>query len=70
MAIGGGGKVKAAAAAAAVVLGANTLEPGETVDGAVFLPTQNKALGSGKLVVDAAAQHFEFTLAPNPAPAK
>lgn len=70
LAIGGGSRARAAAAAAAVVLGSNTLEPGETVDGAVFLPTQNKALGSGKLIVDAAAQHFEFTIAPAPAPAK
>jgi hypothetical protein len=70
MAIGGGGKARAAAAAAAVVLGTNTMEPGATVDGAVFLPTQNKPLGSGKLIFDAAAQHFEFTIVAVPAPAK
>jgi hypothetical protein len=70
MAIGGGSKVRAAAAAAAVVLGTSSIEPGESVDGAVFLPTQNKALGSGKLIVDAAAQHFEFTIEPPPAPSK
>ncbi len=70
LAIGGGGKVRAAAAAAAVVLGSSTLEPGGTVDGAVFLPTQKKPLGAGKLIVDAAAQHFEFTIEAAPAPAK
>jgi hypothetical protein len=70
MAIGGGGKARAAAAAAAVVLGSSTIEPGATVDGAVFLPTQNKPLGAGKLIFDAAAQHFEFTIEPLPAPAK
>lgn len=70
MTMGGGSKVRAAAAAAAVVLGTTTLESGETVDGAVFLPTQNKPLGGGKLIVDAAAQHFEFTIEPPRAPAK
>lgn len=70
MAIGGGARVRAAAAAAAVVLGTSTLESGESVDGAIFIPTQNRALGAGKLIVDTAAQHFEFTIEPPPAPAK
>jgi hypothetical protein len=70
MGIGGGGKARAAAAAASIVLGTSTLEAGATVDGAVFVPTQNKPLGAGKLIFDAAAQHFEFTVVPAPVPAK
>lgn len=66
----GGGRMKAAAAAAAVVLGTSRLAPGQSNDGAVFLPTSNKPLGAGTLVLEAAEERFEFTIAPPPAPSR
>ena len=66
----GGTKMRAAAAAAAIVLGSSKLAPGQSTDGAVFFPTSNKALGAGTLVLEAAGETFEFTLAPEPAPAR
>jgi len=62
----GGTKMRAAAAAAAIVLGSRKLEPGESIDGAVFVPTSNKPLGAGTLVLEAAGETFEFTLVPEP----
>lgn len=66
----GGGRMKAAAAAAAVVLGSSKVEPGQTHDGAVFLPTSNKPLGAGTLVLEAGDDRFEFQLTPPPAPSR
>jgi hypothetical protein len=66
----GGTKMRAAAAAAAIVLGTNKIEPGQTTDGAVFFRTKNKPLGAGTLVLEAAGETFEFTLAPEAAPAR
>jgi hypothetical protein len=66
----GGGRMKAAAAAAAVVLGSSRLEPGQSNDGAVFLPTSNKPLGAGTLVLETQDQRYEFKLTPPPAPAR
>jgi len=66
----GGTKMRAAAAAAAIVLGSYQLEPGGSIDGAVFIPSKNKPLGAGKLTVEAAGETFEFTLAGEPAPAR
>ena len=34
--------------------------PGQSTDGAVFYPTKGKPLGAGRLMVDAAAEMFEF----------
>ncbi len=53
----------AGAAAAAIVLGANEIKPGVTVDGAVFFPISNRPLGAGKLTFEAAGQQFEYTIA-------
>lgn len=66
----GSTRMRAAAAAAAIVLGSNQLEPGASLDGAVFLPSKNKPLGGGTLTLDAAGETFEFTLAAEPAPAR
>lgn len=66
----GNTRKSAGAAAAAVVLGSRELLPGATVDGAVFLPTSNRPLGAGKLVFDTEDQHFEFTIAALPLPAR
>ena len=60
----------AAAAAAAIVLGSNKLAPGDSTDGAVFLPTQNRPMGEGVLTVEAAGEVFEFKVAAEPAPAR
>ena len=56
----GSTKLKAAAAASAIVLVTTKLMPGQSTDGAVFYPTGGKPLGSGRLIVDAAAEVFEF----------
>lgn len=53
-------KLKAAAAASAIAFVPTKLKPGESTDGAVFYPTAGKALGSGKLVVNAGGEIFEF----------
>src|SRR5581483_2141657 len=56
----GSTKLKAAAAASAIALVATKLAPGQSTDGAVFYPSGNKPLGSGKLIVNAAGEIFEF----------
>jgi hypothetical protein len=53
-------KIKAAAAASAIAFVAVKLSPGDSTDGAVFFPSNGKALGAGKLVVTAAGETFEF----------
>src|SRR5581483_8071921 len=53
-------KLKAAAAASAIVLVRTRLNPGQSTDGALFLPNTAKVLGPGKLIVHAAAETFEF----------
>jgi hypothetical protein len=53
-------KWKAAAAASAIVFVSSKLTPGETTDGAIFWATAGKPLGSGKLIVHAAGELFEF----------
>lgn len=65
-----GGKMRAAAAAAAVVLGASKLAPGQSHDGAIFLPTSNKPLGAGTLVLEAEGERFEFAITPPPVAAR
>ena len=55
-------KLKAAAAASAIVFVPTKLVPGETADGAIFLVTQGKVLGSGKLRVLTNGMLFEFNL--------
>ena len=56
----GSTKLKAAAAASAIALVTTRLAPGQSTDGAVFYPSGGKPLGSGRLIVDAAAEVFEF----------
>jgi hypothetical protein len=54
-------KLKAAAAASAIALVLTKLAPGESTDGAVFLPVEHKnSLGEGHLVVKAGGETFEF----------
>jgi hypothetical protein len=53
-------RIKAAAAASAIVMVPVKLKPGESTDGAVFYPNGGKALGAGKLSMQAAGTVFEF----------
>jgi hypothetical protein len=53
-------KLKAAAAASALAMVQTKLGPGESTDGAVFFPTDGKALGPGKLIVRTNTDTFEF----------
>ena len=63
----GSTKLTAAAAASAIVLASMKLLPGQSTDGAVFFPNQNKPLGAGKLVGDTAGEIFTFPLDAEPA---
>jgi len=56
----GSTKLKAAAAASAIALVTTKLTPGQSTDGAVFYPSGGKPLGTGRLIVNAAAEVFEF----------
>jgi hypothetical protein len=56
----GSTKLKAASAASAIALVTTKLTPGQSTDGAVFYPSGGKPLGAGKLIVNAAAEVFEF----------
>jgi hypothetical protein len=60
----GSTKLKAASAASAIALVTAKLEPGQSTDGAVFYPTGGKPLGAGRLIVNAAAEVFEFPVEP------
>jgi hypothetical protein len=53
-------RLKAAAAASALAMVQTKLGPGESTDGAVFFPTDGKALGPGKLIVRTNTDTFEF----------
>ncbi|MBZ5580067.1 MAG: hypothetical protein LAP40_26200 [Acidobacteriia bacterium] len=53
-------KLKAAATASALALVQTQLPPGESTDGAVFIPTEGKPLGRGHLVVRTNTDVFEF----------
>jgi hypothetical protein len=53
-------KLKAAAAASALAMVQTKLGPGESTDGAVFFPTDGKALGPGRLIVRTNTDTFEF----------
>ena len=67
MASSGSSRLNAAAVASAIVLATIKLTPGQSTDGAVFLPNQGKPLGPGKLVADTAGETFTFALSPEPA---
>ena len=53
-------KLRAAATASAVALVPTKLVPGETTDGAIFLPTDGKALGPGRVQVRTNSDTFDF----------
>lgn len=56
----GSAKLKAAATASAIAFVPTKLKPGESTDGAIFIPSSGRALGPGTLVVHAAGETFEF----------
>ena len=53
-------RLKAAAAASALAMVQTKLLAGESTDGAVFFPTDGKALGPGRLIVRTNTDTFEF----------
>jgi hypothetical protein len=53
-------KLKAAATASALALVLTKLAPGESTDGAVFIPTEGKPLGPGHLEVRTNTDVFQF----------
>jgi hypothetical protein len=56
----GSSKLRAAATASAVAFVQTKLAPGETTDGAIFLPTEGKPLGPGRLEVRTNTDTFDF----------
>jgi hypothetical protein len=56
----GSSKRRSAAAASAIALVQTKLAPGESVDGAVFFPSEGKALVGGRLVVRTNTDVFQF----------
>ena len=56
----GATKIKAAAAGSAISFPTTTLAPGQSTDGAVFVPNQGKPLGPGRLIIQAAGESFVF----------
>jgi hypothetical protein len=61
-------RLKAAAAASALAMVQTKLAAGESTDGAVFFPTEGKALGPGRLIVRTNTDVFEFNATGPPAP--
>ncbi|MGC2659672.1 MAG: hypothetical protein WA324_17065 [Bryobacteraceae bacterium] len=61
-------KFKAAAEASAIALVPTKLKPGDSADGAVFFPNQNKekTLGAGRLNVHTCGESFDFDAPPEP----
>jgi hypothetical protein len=53
-------RLKAAATASAIVLVPTKLKPGESTDGAIFFPLNNRVFGPGRLVATAGSAYFEF----------
>lgn len=55
-------KLRAAATASAIALGQTRLAPGQSTDGAVFIPLPHdaKAMGGGRLVFQCEGETFEF----------
>ena len=58
----GASKLRAAATASAVALVQTKLAPGETTDGAIFLPMDAKVLGMGHLQVRTNTDTFDFNI--------
>ena len=61
----GPSKLRAAATASAVALVQTKLAPGETTDGAVFMPVDGKQLGQGHLQVRTNTDVFDFNTTPD-----
>ncbi len=53
-------RIKAGAAASAIAFVPTKLAAGQSTDGAVFLPNNNKPLGPGTLLVHTGGEMFEF----------
>jgi hypothetical protein len=53
-------RLKAAAAASAIAFVPTKLKPGESTDGAIFFPLQNRPWGPGKLIATPGVEYFEF----------
>lgn len=53
-------KLKAGATASAIVLVSVKLKPGESTDGAVFFPMNNREFGPGRLTAATDSAYFEF----------
>jgi hypothetical protein len=60
-----GNKVTTSLLASALALVQTKLAVGDTIDGAIFFPTDGKALGSGRLVVHTNTDTFEFNAEAN-----
>jgi hypothetical protein len=60
-----GNKVTTSLIASALALVQTKLAVGDTIDGAVFFPTDGKALGAGRLVVRTNTDTFEFNAEAN-----
>ena len=54
-------RIKAGAAASAIAFVPTKLNSGESTDGAVFFPNNNKPLGPGTMLVHTGGEFFEFT---------
>lgn len=63
-------RIKAGAAASAIALVPTKLLPGQSTDGAVFLPNNAKPLGAGALVAHVGGETFEFPTEGDPVPVK
>lgn len=61
-------RLKAAAAASAVALVQTRLKPGQSTDGAVFIPLGQRQLSTGSLIATLGAERFEFVLREMPHP--
>jgi hypothetical protein len=56
----GASKLRSAAAAGAIAFDYTKLAPGESTDGAVFVPSDGKPLAGGRLVVRTNTDEFQF----------
>lgn len=64
----GASKLRAAATASAVALVQTKLAPGQTTDGAIFLVTEGKPIGPGRLQVRTNTDLFDFNPTPEAEP--
>ncbi len=57
-------RFRAAAAASAIAFSQTKLKTGESTDGAIFFPVQDKSLGAGHLIGHIAGEVFDFEFLP------